>query len=303
MPLISDVRCGDWLLSRAGGWATVGGVAGTGFEAYARVFHPVRGFQQDRGVVDQWGGHPVVAERDWRWAEVAARTERVMHPRAQWTRLTGQEPPVSVETADGWIIGPPQEGQLDPAWLAVLVEHFRAETSTPADLVAAVWDGWGDLNGSSSSVAFAFSDVDGSQQQLRALQDQQDERRRQIEAIQAALTGPVLDWPGRSFHLMSASLDFFSNPAWVAEADVDAYPAVGHTPQMLWPADHTWVLATEIDWDTTIVAGSESLIARIVADPLLEAYEVEADDDLSWAGDTLNDCSLPNRAVTDRSGA
>ena len=71
-----------------------------------------------------------------------------------------------------------------------------------------------------------------------------------------ALAGPTFEWPGREFHLLSASLALFAEPDWLDTASVDVWPAAGHTPQMLWPEDRSWVLATEIDWDFTIIAGS-----------------------------------------------
>ena len=59
-------------------------------------------------------------------------------------------------------------------------------------------------------------------------------------------------------------------------------------PQLLWPEDHAWVLATEIDWDSTIVAGSRALIDSILTDDRFEAYPVDENSDLSWNGDTIN---------------
>ena len=60
------------------------------------------------------------------------------------------------------------------------------------------------------------------------------------------------------------------------------------SPQLLWPEDHAWVLATEIDWDSTIVAGSPALIHAIVTDGRFEAFPVDEESDLSWDGDTVN---------------
>ena len=57
---MTDVSCGDWLLERVGGWGRVGGVAGTGFEAYARILHPVPATRVDLSITDEWGGHPVL---------------------------------------------------------------------------------------------------------------------------------------------------------------------------------------------------------------------------------------------------
>jgi hypothetical protein len=47
-------------------------------------------------------------------------------------------------------------------------------------------------------------------------------------------------------------------------------------------------IATEIDWDSTFVAGPHSVAGGILSDSRLEAFEVAYDDDLSWYGDTTN---------------
>ena len=44
------------------------------------------------------------------WAELAARNGRHVHPRVQWVRLSGAEPPQGIELDDGWTVGPPEEG-------------------------------------------------------------------------------------------------------------------------------------------------------------------------------------------------
>jgi len=67
-------------------------------------------------------------------------------------------------------------------------------------------------------------------------------------------------------------------------------------PQLLWPEDHAWVLATEIDWDSTIIAGSRALIDSILADGRFEAYLVAENSDLSSNGDTINRRTNPGPA-------
>lgn len=91
MRLLSEPSRGDWLVARAGRWASVGGVAGTGFEAYARLLHPVGAHREDLDTTDERGDHPDVEHTRWRWAEVARRNDRVMHPLVQWQRLTDDE--------------------------------------------------------------------------------------------------------------------------------------------------------------------------------------------------------------------
>ena len=73
---------------------------------------------------------------------------------------------------------------------------------------------------------------------------------------------------------------------------VTAWPGFSpHWPQsanLIWPVDHSWCIATEIDWDFTLIACAEEVAAALLADPRLEAFAVAAEDDLSWLGDMVN---------------
>jgi hypothetical protein len=290
MAFISNTSRGDWLRPRAGHWATAGGVAGTGFEAYARILHPLPAHREDLTASEGWGVHPTVEHCAWTWAELGAQNGRHVHPLVQWVGLSGQEPPQGVELDGGWTVGPPEEGQLDGLVFAALTEHLGQATTTPDDLVAAVWNGWGDLNGGSASGSFVVGEP--SEEQLRQLHEQAERRRLRNAAISDALSGPTFEWPGREFHLMSASLTLFAERDWLDTASVDVWPAAGHTPQMLWPEDRSWVLATEIDWDFTIVAGSRGLIDGVLEDPRFEAFAIADSDDLTWSSDAVNRFNL-----------
>lgn len=72
-------------------------------------------------------------------------------------------------------------------------------------------------------------------------------------------------------------------------ASFDPYPLDDHSqsPNLVWPHDRAWCLATEIDAEVTLVAGARALIDTIVACPDLEASEVDADNHLPWFGDLL----------------
>ena len=45
-------------------------------------------------------------------------------------------------------------------------------------------------------------------------------------------------------------------------------------PHLLWPADHRWFAATDVDSDFTWVSGSEELDDAVVTDPTLAAGRV-----------------------------
>ena len=57
---------------------------------------------------------------------------------------------------------------------------------------------------------------------------------------------------------------------------------------LIWPKDHSWCVATEIDWDSTLVAAPTATCAALLADDRLETFEVDYDDNLNWYGDTIN---------------
>lgn len=60
------------------------------------------------------------------------------------------------------------------------------------------------------------------------------------------------------------------------------------SPSILWPEDNSWVLATEMDFDSTLVAGSGALIRELVQTQGLEVLPIGPDADLSWDGDVPN---------------
>ncbi|NUS44371.1 MAG: hypothetical protein HOQ24_11865 [Mycobacteriaceae bacterium] len=289
MKFTTDVERGGWLLARAGGDG-VGDVAGAGFDAYARILHPVEAVRRHAAVTDEWGCPEIVAESMWPWAEVAARNGRVMHPLVQWRNLTDGENEEAMSFDDGWQVGQSVEGWFDPTLLAALTAHLRTSTRTPEQVTAGVWNGFGDLNASAGAVFVASTDGDPQDlERARARMEAEAAAAVAPEVARATTMGPFLRWPGRDFMLFDTSLSELADPAWVHTAGLGwqtDFPGV--TPQLLWPADHTWVVASEIDFDSTIVAGSRTLIDAVVADDRFEAFRIAEDSDLSWAGDTVN---------------
>ncbi|MEU0539196.1 hypothetical protein ABZ319_04940 [Nocardia sp. NPDC005978] len=288
MKFTTDVERGARLLARAGEHGP-GAVAGTGFEAYARILHPVEATRLDGAVIDEWGLPAVVAQATWPWAEVAARNGRVMHPLVQWRNLTDGESESAMSFADGWSVGQTVEGWFDPNLLAALTVHLRAATATPGTLTAGVWNGFGDLHESST---FLVASTDGDPGRL-------DHERSRVaaeltasvapEVARAVTKGPFLRWPGRDLLLFEISLTELATPAWVHTAGLGWTPDFpGVLPQLLWPADHAWSVASEIDFDSTIVAGPRPMIDAVLSDTRFEAFEVAEDSDLSWDGDTIN---------------
>lgn len=290
MRLLTDVDCGAWLLDRVGHWARVGGVAGTGFEAYARILHPVPASREDLSVADEWGMHPLLEEARWPWTRVAQRQGLTMHPLVQWNRLADIHDGVRFE--DGWRVGQTQDGYLDLELLAGLTEHLAHATATPEDLVAGIWNGWGQLTGHGWSVYIEEGRGLRARLARRMLRKEAAARQRVSVAPEvraAAAGGPWLEWPEREMVLFATSTAELADPTWAEHAGIGVQPGFGELgPQLLWPADRTWVVASEIDWDSSIVAGSQGLVDAVLADERFETFEVGEDDDLTYEGDPIN---------------
>ena len=88
-------------------------------------------------------------------------------------------------------------------------------------------------------------------------------------------------WGGRDYALFLASKE--AHTRWPG---LDwRWP---QSASLIWPLDHAWCTATDIDWDSTLIAGPDSVASGILGDERLEAFEVGYDDDLSWFGDSVN---------------
>ncbi|HWM62769.1 MAG TPA: hypothetical protein VNP96_02145 [Solirubrobacterales bacterium] len=59
-------------------------------------------------------------------------------------------------------------------------------------------------------------------------------------------------------------------------------------PSLIWPADHSWFVASEVDFDSTLVGGSRALVDALVAASGLEVHEVQSDTKLTAFSDKLN---------------
>jgi hypothetical protein len=279
--LIPDTGRGTWLLARAGDGDAVGGIAGTGFAAYARILHPLTAVLEDRSIADEYGDHPVLDEMRWRWADVAVRTGSAVHPSVTWATASGRDDASDVPFPDGWRASPPEEGWFDPVVLAALTEHLARATSTPDDLVAGFWDGRSDLSGG-STLAFGWQGDDSPTAEERAevgewMAERTAAHGRDQDAVAASLSVPRFAWPGRDLILAATDLPTLADPTWLEHTRLGPLVPLEHTPQMLWPEDDAWVMASEIDLDSTTVAGSRSLVDAVLADERFEAFEVAED--------------------------
>lgn len=277
-----DVSRGSWIRGRLGDWNTIASVVPQDFDAYARIFHPV-----DGQLLGWHNDVPVTEEsRRFRWREIAAKHGTVYHPLMQWDAiLAGYETPQRGEP--GWQYSGPEQGRLPGEELAAIVRILARHTGTPDACVAALWEGWGWIHGGDAVVTLTSS----ADYALAPGSNADELADPVLKPTPAGLdfevrTGPRLQLPGRSYFLFDAELRTFEDPDWAARNGWD--PMWPQSPNQLWPEDHAWFLASEIDFDSTVVAGPQKLIDEIVACEELEAMEVPADASLSADADKIN---------------
>ena len=319
MEWIDDPSRGDWLRDRLDeSYATMHGVVPRGYPAYARVFHPasVRSLP-DRPVPtqDEYERMPEAEhqalygryiDEPARWADAATAFGTVLHPTAQWQALVCT--PVGGDwrtrhTSNGREFSAPAEGDLEPADLAAIARHLVAHTATPDAGVAAVWEGWGGLLGHlghSPSRSMLSDDPVHERMLQRSIPNPFEDAFRK-PTWQAGIlserisTGPRLTLPGREYVMFSAAPREFADPDWVlgapwrdVESEERGFPPAAQHPSLIWPDDRAWVLVSEIDFDSTVIAGSAELIRAICADPVIEALPLPENAALTWDADEVN---------------
>ncbi|GAB2462323.1 hypothetical protein HD599_000926 [Conyzicola lurida] len=256
----TDTASGSWIAPRLRGkFGAAGLVCPTGYEAYARVFHPVE--TQD------------AASTRLTWADVAAATGTTVHPLMQWGRISGQLH--GTRLFGDWDGGEPPEGALDERSLATLATAIGGDSP----ITIGVWVGYGQYSGSTGTVSFMSSD--GS-----APEPEPSSRDGWEPTFGVDLpSSRTLELPGRSYGLFRGTLSMLADPDWRRESGW-AW-RWRDTLNLAWPDDHSWFVASEIDFDSTVVGGSRELVDRVLASGL-EAAEIDADADLSWEGDPVN---------------
>ena len=250
LPVSDEVHTADWIRERLHPFALdVGSIVPAGFAAYARIFHPA-----------SIAGRPDV---DVRWSEVAALSGKTAHPEMQFQAIAppAQDPEPRVYQ--------PRPGVLSERQAGALVALLSKHTSTPNSCWLCLWEGYGYL-------------TPGAMAPLVAARRPSARLRVRLKLLQLRWSrpglprqdGPRVRLPGRDYLLFHAPLT----------------EAMGWEdgPNLWWPDDRAWCVASEIDFPYTYVAGPQGLIDAIVQDPSIEALPATDTDEISYSSDKIN---------------
>lgn len=250
LKVVDGAQAGAWIAPRLeGGFGgKVEQQVPNGYDAYVRVLHPAT----DRD------GNPVS------WAEVARVLGHTGHREMQWHRLVGAEDPPAM-TESEWPGEDPPIGELDTPTLAALCEVLGTHTPDP------------------ERCFFGLSTIHAG-----------------VEASYPEAV--LLRWPSRDFVIFCGPLSAADQLGCESKGAGFAVLRSGppgsptpapirwwhHAPNLIWPADHSWYVASEYDLDSTLVGGSRDLIDAILAAPDLETWEVKRSDSLQADADKIN---------------
>jgi hypothetical protein len=260
----SDVHQADWIAERLTPWDEyrVTMFVPAGFEAYARVLHPVD--------TPEDGGRLV------RWADVAAWSGMPLRKDAQFHSIA--LPPAGPVGPPPFGGQAPREGTLYTADAEAIAAIARAWTAAPDECWFCVWDGFGWDHASVSAVLTE----NGQPEEII-----EEPRRDPVPA--AIRAGPRVRFPNREYLL-------YQGPAAAVTATAEIHDSPGQCANLWWPADRAWCAASEIDLPWTYVGGPRGLIDAILAGDGLEALPAGPDDPVSrvedwvaaWADDLVD---------------
>jgi hypothetical protein len=248
-----DVNQADWIASRLAprdGENAITIVVPAGFEAYARVLHPAQ--------------TPGNGDRLVRWADVAAWSGMPLRRDAQFHSVA--LPPTAPDGPPPYGSQGPLEGCLYLPDAEVLAAILRDWTATPEDCWFCVWDGYG----WDAPATFARLTETGHSPAI-------------TEERQDPVPGPVREGP--RVHLPDRDYFLYRGPAEAAVTLASLDATGGQCPNLWWPADHAWCVASEIDLEWTYVGGPSGLIDAVLADGRIEALPAAPDEPIGHVED------------------
>jgi hypothetical protein len=256
-----DISAAAWIAPRlSGAFGAVTRTVPSGYPSYVRICHPA-------------------AERDGSrasWSRVAQATGRQTHPLMQWHALVGSPDPLNLR-GSLWRGRDPERGNLIPEILGPLCDLLADHTATPEQCFFCLWEGYGWIQGGFPITravragarippGFRFEEVS---RPAFSLED---------------LSRPRVQLPHRDYLLLVGSL--------ATALQIGSWPAadwfIPQSPNLFWPADQAWCVASEIDFDSTLVGGTPQLIDAILQARTFDSWAVQPDDSLAADADRIN---------------
>lgn len=257
--VVDDVSPAEWIAPRLSGrFGAVGLTVPRGYPAYVRICHPA-----GKSAAGSVG-----------WSDVARATGRRAHALMQWHAIAGPADRLNANDSS-WAATKPIRGDLDHLKLSTLCDQLAEHREDEPRCYFCLWGGYGGLED------YGWLERDSQEDPATGARKVgvQDHHTFTVDEI----SRPRLHLPGRDYVVLAGPLrsalrigSFATEWFWP------------QSPNLFWPADRTWCVASEIDFDSTLVGGSMRLIDAILHTPELDAWPVTADDSLAYDADEIN---------------
>jgi hypothetical protein len=265
--VVSDVSPSAWLAANLGPFGSgVRSLLPQNFEAYARILHPA------------W-----IDRMPVRWSEVAAWSGKTFHSRVQFDAVSRPSSAAESRPAPPWN-RPPDTGNMPSAILRHLCDMLDGRTSSPDQCWFCLWDGYGWIGDSSAADARTRASTANSKGSAAELGTSNMQQAVPPVFTEQIIEGPRVNLPNRRYFLLRGPLDAATELGWM----LDNCQFVPQSPNLFWPDDRSWCVATEIDLDSSYLGGSETLVERLLADQDLEALRVMPGDPIDSGSDEIN---------------
>jgi len=186
----------------------------------------------------------------------------------QWHAIVGSPDYLNM-TGSLWNGANPGRGNLAHSVLSVLCDQLAQYPEEP-DCYFCLWEGYGGLDtyGWLETTLGSDSKVTARDRHIFTSDELSRSRLRLPDRDYVVLAGPLRN----ASRIGSFAADLF-------------WP---QSPNLFWPADRTWCVASEIDFDSTLIGGSNDLIEDILASPGLDSWRIKPDDSLAADADKIN---------------
>jgi len=259
---VDGAEAGAWIEpGRGGEFGAVSLQVPKVFEAYARVFHRS---------TDEDGNHVT-------WAEVARRLGRTAHREMQWHQLVGSSDSANFTGSD-WPGGRPELGEMEVEELDRLARVLADHTADPGHC----FFGFCLINKSSVLETLSAEERQLPQLMLRTGRDH------------VVLAGPLSALVGEADRVDVAALSARFEAGEPVGREYWEDPFWREAPNLIWPGDRSWLVVSEVDFDSTLVGGRRELVDALVAAPNLEVHEVDPDTSLAAFADKRNPVAEPD---------
>lgn len=251
-PPAASATPAQWLIDRIDlcGQHWVTNLVGSGFQAYARLLHPLY-------------DHPGSP----RWAAMAQANGRTMHPSVQWEEISFSPLKVKHPEFRGRQPGGPRRGQLHTWALEPLCAMLRRHTARPQTCYFAVYEHSAPMFPSRATSWWAP----------------------EAEPAGAAPAEWQLDLSGPTFSssVPHPNGGNYYPKYYLFEGHVGDAVRIGRwldgrrfhpqSPDFFWPANHAWCVATGSGCDWTMIGGSRELIDELCASEAIEVLQIAPD--------------------------